>query len=196
MKRSKSQIIAVTGGIGSGKSFLGNVAERNGFIVIDTDGLSREAVKSKKVTSKLKRTFGKDIYIEAGLNRMKLSSIVFNDKTKLELLNLIMFPAVDRLLKKELKKHKKEKTVFVQIPLLFECGSRIKFDKVWLILSDEKIRIERAAKRDHLNEEEVIKRIRSQINYNEKAELAHTVLYNNGTQEEFAESIKELLKTL
>lgn len=190
--------IAVTGGIGSGKSLLGKILEEKGFIVIDTDLISKRlSLKGNEGYRQIIEIFGSDILdSDSNLDKTKLAEIAFNDKKSLEMLNSIMHPLIEKELLKEIEKHINENYIFVLVPLLFETGWQNRFDKVWLVLADEKIRLQRAVLRDKAKEEDIKKRIKNQINHANMSNLAHNVLYNNSSEEEFKVQVANALKTL
>lgn len=190
--------VAVTGGIASGKSLAGKVLQEMGYTVIDTDIISRNlSLSGGEGYLKIVEAFGENIISYNGeIDRGKLANIVFNDKSSLDKLNNIMHPLIEKELFVTIEKHITEKIVFVLIPLLFESILINRFDKIWLILADEKIRIERAAKRDNSIKEEIKKRINNQINYEKMSNLAHTVLYNNSSEEEFILQVQAAVKAL
>ena len=172
--------------------------QNKGYTVIDTDIISKNlSKKGKAIYNAIINVFGNIVINGKGeLNRKKIADIVFNDKKSLEKLNSITHPLIEKELKTEIEKHINKDYVFILVPLLFETNLQNTFDKIWLILADEKIRIIRATKRDKTNKENIIKRIKNQINYEKKAKFAHNVLYNNSSEEEFAVEIENALKTL
>lgn len=192
------KLIAVTGGIGSGKSLAGQILKQQGYTVIDTDNISRSVVKcGSKGLKLLVMEFGNQIkHTNGRLNRKALANIVFKDENKLKKLNSIIHPLIEEKLNLEMQLHNHEKFVFVLVPLLFELKWESRFYKVWLILADESIRIQRAAKRDGSDVEDIKNRIKNQINYAEKCKLAHNILYNNSTVEEFKVQVLKSIKTL
>jgi dephospho-CoA kinase len=195
MRRSKT--VAVTGGIGSGKSFLGQILRQKGYTVIDADTISRQVCeKGRPGYAAVVENFGDGILDGDGnLDRKKLASIVFSNESKLRLLNSILHPIIERELSRQLKEHEEDELVFVLIPLLFELGWQDRFDYVWLVLADEEVRIARTMARDGSGREEVQKRIKNQVNHAEKAHLAHNVLYNNSS-EEFKVQVERALDSL
>lgn len=190
--------IAVTGGIASGKSLLGEILQNLGYTVIDLDTISKDISRKGEIGYKgIVEIFGKIILQENGeIDRKKLADIVFNDKQSLNKLNAAMHPLIDGELNKRLRQLKDEKYVFVLIPLLFETGWQNRFDRVWLILADKDKRIERAQARDGLTREEIESRMRNQINHADYIRFAHNVLYNNNSGEGFKEQILKALNTL
>lgn len=189
--------IAVTGGIASGKTFLGEILLGYGYKVIDTDIISRQLTeKGEKGFNSIVNIFGKGILNSGGsLDRKKLAHIVFNDKKSLDKLNAALHPLIIEELNRRIDLVKDQKNVFVLVPLLFELNLQNSFDKVWLVLADKEIRIKRAAKRDNVLPAHIEAVINNQINHADYIHFAHNVLYNN-SEREFKAQIKEALKTL
>lgn len=190
--------IAITGGIGSGKSAVGNILEGKNYKVIDTDDLSREVVKAGSLgLKKLAETFGREVLSADGtLNRRALADVVFNDAVNLKKLNLILHPLIESALTDRLKQLDAEKAVFVLVPLLFETSWQSKFDKIWIVLADEDLRVQRAAARDGQSAESIRSRIKNQLNLEEKKELADFVLYNNLGLAQLDEQVEKALRSL
>jgi len=190
--------IAITGGIGSGKSLAGELIKNKGYIVIDADNISRDlTAKGKKGYEGIVKVFGESFLKEDGtLDRKKLADKVFSNKESLNKLNKVMHPLIEIELDKLLESYNDKQYVFILMPLLFELGWQNHFDKVWLILVDEKIRILRVMQRDKSKQSDVKKRIKNQIIHENIISIAHNVLYNNSSKEEFKASIVEALKTL
>lgn len=190
--------IAITGGIGSGKSLFCQFLTDMGHIVLSADSIARTLMETDEALRiKIIAQFGSDSYHGTKVNKDFVSKNIFSDKNKLVLLNSIVHPAVishsANLLNKELETRD---IVFYESALIFEAGIKANFDKVVLIYSDEAIRVNRIIERDGLNSEEINKRILSQMNEDKKAELADIVIHNSGTKEDLRKSAADLLKSL
>ncbi|MGO4937202.1 dephospho-CoA kinase [Fundicoccus sp. Sow4_H7] len=181
-------IIALTGGIATGKSTVANYLLDKDYPVIDTDLLSRKVVEPAEVGLKrVVETFGKVVLTAEGeLNRSQLAAIIFNDEDKKETLNAILHPLifeeVDRLL--ELYRHEEEALVFVDVPLLFEIGRNNYYDEDWLVYTKPELQLERLIKRNAYSQEEATARINSQMPIDTKIELADIIIDNSGTVDE------------
>lgn len=195
---TQSKVIAITGGIGSGKSLVGQILRQKGYTVIDTDVISRQVCqKGQPGYHAVVHRFGCDILDREGdIDRKKLAGIVFSDGEKLNALNSAIHPIIEDELKRQLGERKGERYIFVLIPLLFELGWQDRFDFVWLVLAEDEIRIRRAMERDGATREEVERRIKNQINHAEKAHFAHIVLYNNLSKEELEAQVDRALLSL
>jgi dephospho-CoA kinase len=192
-----SLIIALTGGIASGKSTVSKMLIEIGVTVIDADVESRLAVeKGEKAYNDIVQFFGEDILENDGsLNRAKLGAVIFNDEEKRITLNSIVHPAVrDRVeSKKEKAKMNGEKVIILDIPLFFESKQQYKVDQSVLVYVDEETQLERLMKRNHYSEEEARARINSQMPLQEKVKLADKVIDNNGTIEDTERQLKEIV---
>lgn len=189
MKQSK---IAVTGGIGSGKSSACKIIKSLGYPVYSCDEVYSQIINDKGTVSELAVTFGKDIQnLDGSLNKTKLSGIVFNDKNKLEKLNSITHPKIFEIM--FLLSAKEKGTVFYEVPLLFEGNYQNLFDGVIVLMRDEKTRIKSVAERDSISEEKVFLRINNQYNYNNCDFTKYYVIHNDGNFDELQYKIEDLL---
>jgi Dephospho-CoA kinase len=150
-----------------------------------------------EIISSIVSEFGKDSYLDGRLNRAYLAAAVFGSPEKVQKLNAIVHPAVvkqsDLLLKKELERND---LVFYEAALIFEAGMTERFDYILLITADVKVRVSRALARGGISEDEIRKRISSQISEEEKINRSHFVIINNGTQEELREKLNNFLQFL
>ncbi len=176
MKQNKK--IAITGGIGSGKSTVLNMLEEKGYRVFSCDKIYSEMTADKNFVEKLCLRFGDVKDCDGKLDRKKLSDIVFKDKGALDELNKFTHPEIYR----EMFRQAEEAggLCFCEVPLLFESGAEALFDGVIVILRDEEERIKSVAARDNLPENEVLKRISNQYNYNKGNFEEYYVIHNNG----------------
>ena len=174
------KMIALTGGIGSGKSCALNILQEAGYKTLSCDKITAELYEQDKVKKKIKKLFPSAVTGKKNLvlDRKAISEIVFNDKVMLEKLTALVTPMV----LKEVKRQAKVLggVVFVEVPLLFERSYQKKFDAVMVITRSLKSRIESVKVRSNLTEEEVIARINNQFDY-ENADLSdYIVIPNDG----------------
>lgn len=177
MKQNKIYV-AVTGGIGSGKSTVIGMIRKMGYPVFSADEISRTIYADPRIQEKIERHFPECIS-EMGIDRAKLSGIVFSDKDRLEMLNSITHPAIMENLFLEMEKSTSV-LVFAEVPLLFEEGYERRFDQVIVVLRDRESRIASVQVRDGLSKEEVVARIKNQFDYEKNKIIAHTLIYNDG----------------
>ena len=179
MKRNNGKTyIAVTGGIGSGKSTVMRMIEGMGFPVLSADAAARNIYDEPDVRSAAEKAFP-DCFEGGVLDRKKLAERVFSDKEKLALLDSITHPAVMKKLFAEAERARGD-YVFFEVPLLFEGGYEGLFDHVIVVLRDRAERIAAVVLRDGLSEKEVAARINNQAEHEKNCKAGHTVICNDG----------------
>lgn len=183
--------VAITGGIGSGKSTVAKLIAARGYSVLSCDEIARELPEEPSVKAEIVRAFGEDVYGET-LNRGKLASLVFQNPAALERLNAILHRGVFRNLEEAFAECR-EKVLFVEIPLLFETGSESRFDKIVVVMREREARILSVMERSGLSREEVTLRMKSQFDYEKLAKNEHTVIYNDSDLSELERKVTELL---
>jgi dephospho-CoA kinase len=191
-------IIGLTGGIASGKSTVARMLLELGIPVIDADQIAREVVEiGEEAYLQIVEKFGEEILQDdKTIDRAKLGAIVFNDEEKRKLLNSIVHPAVRQkmLEQKERYVKKGEKTIVLDIPLLFESNLTHLVDKIVVVYVDEHTQLERLMARNGFSKEEAKARIKAQMPLKEKAAKADAVINNNGTIEQTKKQLLNILK--
>ncbi len=190
-----NKIIAITGGIGSGKSTVSSILEEHGYFVVDCDAITREIYKDKNIAEKVSSIFGGGFICGDELDTKKLGEYVFQDRDRVVKLNDIMHPLIFDKLQSTLDACDSD-VVFVQIPLLFETGRQNDFDEIWLVMASEDIRKKRAATRDGTNYSYVAERIKNQLPDEKKAPFAHIIIKNDGTLDDLRNEVEMLVKKL
>jgi len=193
MKQNK-KIIGLTGNIASGKSVVSTYLIKKGFVVIDADLVSREVVKKNtEGLSKVISEFGKDILLTNGeLDRKALAEIVFNDKEKLDKLNLLLHPLIRKEILNKIS-DSDEKVIFIDAALLYETELNKITDEVWFVSANTDNQIKRLMKRDSLTKEEALSRILIQEDQYEKIRKSKYVLENNGSIDELINQIDMIM---
>ncbi len=191
MKQSKIKV-AVTGGIGSGKSTVCNILKSLGYPVYSCDEIYKQVLQDSLVLEELAKEFGNHIINkDSSLNRPALSEIVFNDTEKLEKLNKLTHP---KIFEKMFEKSSKDSgVVFYEVPLLFEGGYQNLFDEVLVVLRDREQRIKSIIERDNLQEEEAINRLNKQFNYDNCNFAQYYVIHNNSNFSNLCDIINRYL---
>ena len=187
----EKKVIAVTGGIGSGKSTVCRLLEKKGFRVVDCDALSRRAAERSDTLEELVRVFGERFVDGGKLNRRALALEVFSDSEKTDKLNEIFHKRIFGLLEEEIAKQ--NGTVFVEIQLLPDDKIRL-FDGVWLVTASEETRIKRAMARDGRSEEQVRSIIRRQNAFCGRRRENAEILVNDGDAATLEKAVENLLK--
>jgi len=200
MKKEKLKI-GITGGIGAGKSLFSEYLISKNYLVINADLEAKKLIsENQEIKSKIINTFGEDSFIDGVINSRLISSIVFSDKNKLELLNSIVHPFVIDKISRMIEQTSNEvEIVFVEAALIFEADMDYLFDYIILIIAEEETKIKRISQRDNLKKEEIIKRMENQIDDKEKKDLADFIIENNGSKEDFfvkSEFILSLIRSI
>ena len=174
--------IGITGGIGSGKTYVSRVFESLGISVFNADIEAKKLISnSDNLIQSIKNEFGNDIFDDNKLNRKRLASIVFSNSNKLTKLNSLVHPFVKQeFLDWQLKK--KSSYLIKEAAILFESNSNIDLDYVICVTAPLDVRINRVKIRDGLSYQETKKRIENQISQEEKANLSDYIILNDGVQ--------------
>ena len=190
-------IIGLTGGIGSGKTAVSETFEKLGITVVDADLASRVVVeKGKPCLEEIAKHFGDDILNENDeLNRAKLREIIFNSDSEKLWLESLLHPAIAEQIKDELNASKSPYTILVS-PLLLETNQRDFCDKVLVVDVPIELQMERTTKRDGVSEDQVKSIIKSQINRDERLQLADEIIHNEGSIEDLEMIVRELHEKL
>jgi len=176
---TKSKIIGLTGGIGSGKSTIAQFFMELGVPVYIADSEAKKIMDYPETIQEVQAIFDENVISEDGkLNRKKIASIVFNAPEKLQHLNAVIHPKVNQDFKIWLEQHKEAPYVIKEVAIIFEIGAEKQFDKIILVTAPEKTRIQRVAKRDNTSEDEVLERIKNQLSDAEKIEKSDFIIDN------------------
>lgn len=179
-------MIALTGGIASGKSTIAARLAELGAHIIDADLLSREAVEpGTAALEQIKSIFGDAVIAGDGsLDRQGLAAVVFNDAEALQTLNGIVHPAVRGLFEErlgEIAERDPQSIVIYDVPLLVESSAAGEWSHVIVASSPEEIRIERLIQLRGLSEQEAKARVQNQAHESERLKVADTVIDTSGT---------------
>jgi dephospho-CoA kinase len=190
--------IAITGGIGSGKSSVSKIVESFGFPVIKADDVAKELMlKDESVKKKIIKSFGKESFTEKGIDTKYLADNVFSNKEKVEKINSIIHPPtikkIEEISKKLFEKHN---LVFVESALVYEAKIQKLFDYVILIYAEEEIRIARKMGNDNMNRFDVENRMNFQIPDEKKTDRAHFVIDNNSTFDKLESRTKFVIELI
>ena len=172
--------IALTGGIGSGKTSIASIFKNLGVPIIDSDTISKEIILPGKPCFKdIVNEFGEEILTNKGtIDRYKLRDIIFNnDKARIKLENIthpIIFKNID--IQTSLINYP---YCLVIVPLLIETKSAKYFDKVLLVDTFKNIQFERVSKRDSMSPTLLKKIIKIQATRSERLKYADDIIENN-----------------
>jgi len=195
-----SQILGLTGGIGSGKSTVAEILAELGAEIIDADQLARIAVESGSAgLEQIIERFGAGILMSDGsLDRKALASIIFQDEKARENLNAIVHPEVARLAMETMQSLMDQGAplIIYDVPLLFENGLEKSLPGVIVVHVPPEIQRARVQARDNITPEEIEARIAAQGDLDEKARKADYLIDNSGSPGETRAQVEELWKTL
>ena len=171
--------IGITGGIGSGKTFVCHILEKLGYPVFYSDQEAKKLMNENlDLIIKIKELLGYGAYLNGIINKSFIARKIFETPTLRNELNAVVHPEVYLAFEKW-SKSQDSKLVFNESALLFETESYKRFDKTILITADICLKIERIKKRDLLDEIEIKHRMNSQLSDEIKLKLADFVIENN-----------------
>ena len=187
-------LIALTGGIGSGKSRAAAILEEFGAHSISADTLAREVLeRGEDGYNEVVAYFGDEILNEGQIDRKKLAEIVFNDSNQLEVLESITHPLIRAKFVSETRGLPENSVVVYEIPLLAESISRQKqldFDHVIVLESETETRVARLIERG-LSAKEAQLRIANQYSDAQRKEIATYLIKNEGSLEELINALSQ-----
>jgi dephospho-CoA kinase len=181
--------VGLTGGIASGKSFVGEALAGFGCLVIQADELGHEVLMPGGAAyDAVVREFGEEILTaEREIDRRALAALVFGTPDRLALLNALVHPPVVRRETELIEAFAAANPggiAVVEAAILIETGSYKRFDKMILVTCREEQQIERAMRRPGAAREDILARIHRQMPLDEKRKYAHFVIDTSGEKED------------
>ena len=174
--------IAITGGIGSGKSFVSNLLMKQGIPIYNTDDeAKRLMVADAGIRQDLIALLGEEAYQDGALNKPLLASYLFSDAGNAARINAIVHPRVKADFHRWVKAHSDCEIVGMECAILFEAGFEDAVDAVVMVYAPESLRVERAMLRDHATEAQIRARIAAQMNDEDKRDRSDYVVYTDGS---------------
>lgn len=190
--------VGLTGSIGTGKTTVLNLFKELGAYVISADQIVHKLLERKDIKEKIKKEFGNVFTPEGEVDRKKLADIVFTNKEKKKKLESILHPEVFKELNRFFKKvgeKDPDAVAIAEIPLMIETGNYKNYDVVIVVYAPEDIQIKRL-KEKGMEEEDIIRRIRSQMPIDEKVKYADIVIKNTGSLEKLKKEVESVYKRL
>ena len=185
-------LIAITGGIASGKTTVSKWFEKQGFTVYYADKIGHTFLNDKNIISKLVKRFGNNILSDNKIDRKKLGNIVFNSKEDLYFLNNLLHPKIRKKTQKIIDSSAEDYLIF-EIPLLFENRIEKSFDLAINISANKENQIERLRNNYGITLKEIKQRIKAQMSDYDKQKLADINISNNSTIEDLYENLETIL---
>ncbi len=172
--------IGITGGIGSGKSFIATIIERMGYPVYYSDVRSKELTNTHPIIRQgLIDLVGENVYFGGELDKKVLASTIFsNDDLRLKV-NQLIHPIVRQDFE-DWTKAQTSDLIFNEAAILFETGAYRNFDATILVYAPEELRLKRVLNRDIINKEEVLARMNNQLKDDEKRKMTSLQILNDG----------------
>jgi dephospho-CoA kinase len=193
--------VGLTGGLASGKSFVGKALAEIGCLVIQADEIGRQVqAPDGEAYQAIVEEFGREILSPDGsIDRRRLAAEVFAKPARLERLNALVHPPVRarvRRLTEEFAAREPHGIVVTEAAILIETGSYRDYARLIVAVCGREQQIQRAMARDHLTREEVEDRLRRQMPLEEKVKHADYVIDTSGTKEKTLEQTRTVYESL
>lgn len=188
-------VLGITGGIGSGKSTVSEILGNRGIRVLDADKISREVTDLNGIAlPEIAEVFGNRAIKNSALDRKFISNIVFNDKTKLDVLSSIIHRYVLEYIAQEIDKERNKgtKCVVLDVPIPVRKGFLDKCNQVWVVTCEMDVRLDRLMNRG-MNIDDAKRRIAMQMTDEEYVSLGDFEINNSGTIDELNQKVEELI---
>jgi dephospho-CoA kinase len=185
-------VVALTGGIGAGKSTVAQFFAQLGALVVDADQLARLAIeRGSDGFSEVMMRFGDEVITNGDIDRRKLAEIVFSDSKARSDLEEIIHPKVQALFAEVVADLNPEDILIYEIPLLVETGAAEKFDYIISVEADLDLRKNRLLKKG-LYISQIEKRISAQASPEARTAIADTVIRNDGDEDALLRQVENL----
>ena len=184
--------VGLTGGIGSGKSSVGEILQELGAVVIDSDDLAKSVIeRGTDGFEQVIAAFGDEILSSGEIDRSKLAAQVFNDEAKRRKLESIIHPLVRKAAEEQSKNLPDDAIVVNEIPLLFETNGASRFDFVISVSTKDELRVARLKQRG-MKDYEIAQRIAAQATDQQRASISHAVIENNDSIDALAARVQKV----
>jgi len=194
------KVVAITGGIGSGKSTVAEMFRNLGFPVLDADRVAHGVYKRGTIAyKKIIESFGKKILLGDGIiNRKILGDLVFENEELRRLLEEITHPFIVKKMREFIRECREQRAsiCIIEAALIFEKGKGQLFDCIITVSVDEKTQCTRLIQRDEIPESEVQSKIRSQEPLEVKRQKADRVIDNSGTLDYTKKQVEKIASDL
>ena len=192
------KIIAITGSIGCGKTFLSNIIRSLGYVVFDADKWCKYLYYKPAFLKVIKQNFPEVFEVDGSFNKRKLRNLVFNDNSELKRLEKLIHPFLKQKLLNVIRKNAKtERVFFFDAALLYEMKWDIYCQAVILADVDKNIQKQRVMTRDRISAEDFEKIVSVQMDNEQKKQFADVVINTDNTENllkaELIQIIEELI---
>ena len=174
--------IGITGGMGSGKSFVCSIIENLGYPIFYSDKEAKWLMENNaSLIAEIKKIVGNNAYTNNKINKDEIRKYIFDSAEKRKKLNEIVHPAVTQHFDYWAQHFKSNSLLFNESALLIETGSYKRFDKIILITASQDVKIKRLIQRENVSKEEIRLRMNSQLSDEVKKDHADYIIENNET---------------
>ncbi len=189
-------VVALTGGIGAGKSTVAQNFAELGALVIDADQLARLAIeRGSDGFAEVLLRFGDEIILNGDIDRKKLAEIVFSDEAARKDLEKIIHPRVQAIFSEAVEDLEHDDILIYEIPLLVETDAAEKFDYIITVEADLDLRKERLLKKG-LYISQIEKRMAAQATQESREAIADYVIYNDGDEDSLLRKVENLWESV
>ena len=189
-------VVALTGGIGAGKSTVAQNFAELGALVIDADQLARMAIeRGSDGFAEVLLRFGDEIVLNGDIDRKKLAEIVFSDEAARKDLEKIIHPRVQAIFSEAVEDLDEDDILIYEIPLLVETDAAEKFDYVITVEADLELRKSRLLKKG-LYISQIEKRMAAQATQESREAIADYVIYNDGDEDSLLRKVENLWESV
>jgi len=189
-------IVALTGGIGSGKSLAGKYFAELGALVVDSDELARSAIeRGSEGFDEVIVTFGDEVLTDGLIDRAKLAAVVFAEPEKRLTIEKIIHPKVREAFENLVANSRAGSVIVNQIPLLVETDGASRFQYVITVSASEEVRRARLLAKGFSNHE-ITKRIAAQVSDRQRENIADAVLTNDRDRDFLLRQVENLYETV
>jgi dephospho-CoA kinase len=189
-------VVALTGGIGAGKSTVAQNFAELGALVVDADQLARIAIeRGSDGFAEVLLRFGDDIILNGDIDRKKLAEIVFSDEAARKDLEKIIHPRVQATFAEVVEDLEHDDILIYEIPLLAETDAAEKFDYIITVEADMELRKARLLKRG-LYISQIEKRMAAQASQESREAIADSVIRNDGDEDSLLRQVENLWESV
>ena len=189
-------VVALTGGIGAGKSTVAQNFADLGALVVDADQLARIAIeRGSDGFAEVLLRFGDEIILNGDIDRRKLAEIVFSDEAARKDLEKIIHPRVQATFAEVVEGLEHDDILIYEIPLLAETDAAEKFDYIITVEADIELRKERLLKRG-LYISQIEKRMAAQASQESREAIADSVIRNDGDEDSLLRQVENLWESV
>ena len=189
--------VGLTGGIGSGKTAVSNIISDIGIPVYNSDNRAKWLMNNdKELQNNIIQLFGNKAYLNKQLNSSYISTIVFDNPTKLNQLNSLVHPCVAIDFKEWIVENNTAEIVVKEAAILIESDAYKQMDSIVLVVADEKLRINRVSIRDGFQDTVIKKRIDAQMSDQTKMKYADHIINNDGSLFELKNKVISVIESI